>query len=185
MTVMPIYVAPHPVLKTRGEVITTLDAKTRKLMDDMLETMYANDGIGLAAPQVGVSLRVIVMDLAQKEGEGAAKKGVPRFFVNPEIVWSSEEMRSYNEGCLSIPGQYADVERPDRVRVKYLDYEGKVQEEEAAGLFSTCIQHEIDHIDGILFIDHLTALKRNMVMRKLKKFTRENAEDMKHSHILL
>lgn len=186
MTVLPIYVAPHPVLKTKGEPVNTIDPKTRKLMDDMLETMYANDGIGLAAPQVGVSTRVIVMDLEQNpDAEGAEKKGAPRFFVNPEIVWSSEEMRSYNEGCLSIPGQYADVERPDRVRVKYLDYDGKTQEEEVGGLFSTCIQHEIDHIDGVLFIDHLTSLKRDMLMRKLKKFTRDNAEEMAQSHVIL
>lgn len=186
MTLMPIYVAPHPMLKTKGTVVDAIDDKTRRLMDNMLETMYANDGIGLAAPQVGVSTRIIVMDLDQKpDVEGLEKKGDPRFFVNPEIIWSSEEMRSYNEGCLSIPGQYADVERPDRVRVKYLDYNGKVQEEEAVGLFSTCIQHEIDHVDGILFIDHLTTLKRDMLLRKLKKFTRDNAEEMAQSHVIL
>lgn len=187
MTVLPIYVTPHPVLKKKADPVAAIDGTTRKLMDDMLDTMYAADGIGLAAPQVGVSLRVIVMDLDQNRGDDLTaeqKRGKPQYFVNPEIIWTSEEMRSYNEGCLSIPGQYADVERPDKIRVRYLDYDGHPHEIEADGLLSTCLQHEIDHIDGVLFIDHLSALKRDMILRKLKKFLKENAEDFEQTHVL-
>lgn len=188
MTVLQVYVAPHPVLKKKAEPVTGgVTDKLRKLMDDMLDTMYACDGIGLAAPQVGVSQRVIVMDLDQQRDEDLApaeKRGKPQFFVNPEITWCSEDLRVYNEGCLSVPGQYADVTRPDKVRIKYLDYDGKAREVEADGLLATCIQHEMDHLDGILFVDHLSTLKRDMLMRKLKKFTKENEEDLAKSHIL-
>ncbi len=187
MTVLPIYVTPNAVLKKKADSVAKVDAETLKLMDDMLDTMYAADGIGLAAPQVGVSTRVIVMDLDQQRGDDIPpeqKRGKPLYFVNPEITWKSEEQRTYNEGCLSIPGQYADVERPDKIRVKFLDRDGKAQEIEADGLLATCLQHEIDHIDGILFIDHLSTLKRDMILRKLKKFLKENAEDFTHTHVL-
>lgn len=192
MAVLPIYVAPHPVLKkVAAPVEGKVDDSIRKLMDDMMDTMYSARGIGLAAPQVGVSKRVIVMDIDQRGNEdedgnpvGELEKGKPRFFVNPEITWTSEELNVYQEGCLSIPGQYADVERPKRIKVKFLDYNGNAQEIEADGLLVTCIQHEIDHINGVLFVDHLSTLKRDMLLRKLKKFTRENADELKDSHVL-
>lgn len=183
MTVMQIYVAPHPILKKIADPVTGgVDAGLRQLMDDMLETMYATGGIGLAAPQVGVSKRVLVMDLDQPEQGG---RGQPRFFINPEITWSSEEQNTYNEGCLSLPGQYAEIERPKKIRIKFIDYDGKEQEIEADGLLATCLQHEMDHLNGVLFVDHLSTLKKDMVMRKLKKFTRENAQDLAQSHVLL
>jgi peptide deformylase len=188
VTALQIYVAPHPVLKKKaGPVEGGVTGNLRQLMDDMLETMYACDGIGLAAPQVGVSRRILVLDINQPRGDGLTpqeKRGKPQFFVNPEIVWASEDLRIYNEGCLSVPGQYADVARPDKVRVKYLDYDGKGREIEADGLLATVLQHEMDHLDGILFVDHLSTLKRDILMRKLKKFTKENEEDMAKSHIL-
>lgn len=187
MTVLQIYVAPHPVLKKKAEPVASVTDDLRKLMDDMLETMYATDGIGLAAPQVGVSKRILVLDIDQPKGENLTpqqKRGKPQCFINPEIIWSSEDLRIYNEGCLSVPGQYAEVARPDKVRVKYIDYDGKAQEIEADTLLATCLQHEMDHLNGILFIDHLSTLKRDMLMRKLKKFVKENEEDMAKSHVL-
>jgi peptide deformylase len=140
-------------------------------------------------------VRILVLDVDQPksddEDEGddidaprSGKRGKPQFFVNPEITWSSEEQNIYDEGCLSLPGQYAEVERPKRVRVKFLDYHGKPQEIEADGLLATCLQHEMDHLEGILFVDHLSTLKRDIVMRKLKKWTKENAEDIEKSHVL-
>ncbi|MBI3441455.1 MAG: peptide deformylase [Proteobacteria bacterium] len=188
MTILQIYVAPHPVLKKKAEPVTGgVTAGLRKLMDDMLETMYTSDGIGLAAPQVGVSKRILVLDIHQPKGDTltpAERRTKPQFFVNPEIVQSSQDLRIYNEGCLSVPGQYADVARPDKVRVKYLDYYSKEQEVEADGLLATCLQHEMDHLDGILFVDHLSTLKRDILMRKLKKFTKENEEDLEKTHVL-
>jgi peptide deformylase len=188
MTVLKVYVAPHPVLKKKAEAVTGgVTADLRKFLDDMLDTMYAYDGIGLAAPQVGVSKRILVLDIHQLKGENvppALKKGQPQYFINPEIAWSSEDLRVYNEGCLSVPGQYADVARPDRVRVKYLDYHGAAQEIETGGLLATVLQHEMDHLNGILFVDHLSTLKRDILMRKLKKFTKDNEEDMAKNHIL-
>lgn len=190
MAVLPIYVAPHPVLKKIAEPVEGgVTDDLRKLMDDMLETMYSARGIGLAAPQVGVSKRVIVMDIDQKDGEDGEDdappiKGRARFFVNPEITWSSEELNVYNEGCLSVPGQYAEVERPKQVKLKFLDYDGTAREIDCDGLLATCIQHEMDHLDGILFVDHLSTLKRDMLLRKLKKWTKENAGDIEKTHIL-
>ncbi len=187
MTVLRIYVAPHPVLKKIADPVTAgVTDDLRKLMDDMLDTMYATQGIGLAAPQVGVSKRILVLDVEQgAEGEnGLATRGKPRCFVNPEILWTSEEQNIYNEGCLSVPGQYAEVERPEKVRVKYLDYDGTPQEIEADGLLATCLQHEMDHLNGILFVDHLSTLKRDMLLRKLKKWTKEFAEDIEKTHVL-
>jgi peptide deformylase len=164
MSKLPILVAPDPRLKVKAKAVAQVDAPVRQLMDDMLETMYAAPGIGLAAPQVGVSNRVIVLDIAKDD----APKD-PRALANPEIVWVSDEDNTYEEGCLSVPEHYADVTRPAKVRVRYLDRDNKTQEIEADGLLATVIQHEMDHLDGILFIDHLTSLKRNMILRKLLK----------------
>ena len=133
-------------------------------MDDMLETMYSAPGIGLAAIQVGVPKRVIVMDIAKQDEPPA-----PRFFVNPEIVWASEETAPYEEGCLSVPEIYDEVERPSRVKLRYVNYQGETVEEDAEGLFAVCIQHEMDHLDGVLFIDHLSRLKREQAIKKVKK----------------
>jgi peptide deformylase len=164
MARLPILTAPDPRLKTKAKPVERVDESVRRLMEDMLETMYAAPGIGLAAPQVGVAKRVIVIDLA-KEGEPPA----PMMLANPEIVWVSDEDAVFEEGCLSVPEHYADVARPAGVRIRYLDYENEMREIEASGLLATCLQHEIDHLDGVLFIDHLTALKRNIILRKLLK----------------
>jgi peptide deformylase len=171
MALLPILTAPDPALKKISQPVKQVDASVRKLMDDMLETMYRAPGIGLAAPQVGVLKRVIVLDLA-REGE----EPQPLRLANPEIVWVSDDDATYNEGCLSVPEHYADVVRPAACRVKYLDQDNKQQEIAAEGLLATCLQHEIDHLDGILFIDHLTALKRNIILRKLLKSKKSAAE---------
>jgi len=152
------------VLKRKSEPVAAVDDELRALMDDMLETMYAAPGIGLAAVQVGVPKRVIVMDLA-REGEAPQ----PLRLVNPEIVWTSDETAPYEEGCLSVPEIYDEVERPTRVRLRYLDYDGRRIEEEAEGLFAVCVQHEMDHLEGVLFIDHLSRLKRERALAKVKK----------------
>jgi len=152
------------VLKRKSEPVAAVDDELRALMDDMLETMYAAPGIGLAAVQVGVPKRVIVMDLA-REGEAPQ----PLRLVNPEIVWTSDETAPYEEGCLSVPEIYDEVQRPTRVRLRYLDYDGRQIEEEAEGLFAVCIQHEMDHLEGVLFIDHLSRLKRERAVAKVKK----------------
>ncbi len=171
MALLPILTAPDPALKQVSAPVKEVDASVRKLMDDMLDTMYQAPGIGLAAPQVGVLKRVIVLDLA-REGE----EPQPLRIANPEIVWVSDDDVSYNEGCLSVPEHYADVVRPGACRVRYLDQDNKRQEIAAEGLLATCLQHEIDHLDGILFIDHLTALKRNIILRKLLKAKKAAAE---------
>lgn len=164
MALLPILVAPDPVLKTKAAPVETVGESSRQLMDDMLETMYDAPGIGLAAPQIGVSQRVIVMDIAREDEPKA-----PLCMVNPELVWVSDEDATYEEGCLSVPEHYADVVRPAEIRVRYLDRDGKQQELLTSGLLATVIQHEMDHLDGILFIDHLSSLKRNMILRKLLK----------------
>jgi peptide deformylase len=164
MAKLDIIVAPDPRLKVKCKPVARVDAKIARLMDNMLETMYAAPGIGLAAPQVGVAQRVIVLDIA-KEGEAPA----PLKMANPELVWVSDEDAIFNEGCLSLPEHYADVVRPRAIRVRYIDHVNEVREREAEGLLATCIQHEMDHLDGILFVDHLTALKRNIILRKLLK----------------
>ena len=164
MSVREILVVPDPILKQVSKPVETVDDDLRALMDDMLETMYAAPGIGLAAIQVGVAKRVIVMDLA-REGEPPA----PRYFVNPEILWASEETAPYEEGCLSVPEIFDEVERPSQVKLRYLDYNGKVVEEDAEGLFAVCIQHEMDHLEGVLFIDYLSRLKREQAVKKVKK----------------
>lgn len=163
MALLPILVAPDPRLKLKAKPVETVDAAVARLMDDMLETMYAAPGIGLAAPQVGVSLRVIVVDVSP-EGERN-----PLRMANPDIIWASDDLRPYEEGCLSLPEQYDEVERPARITVRYLDHQNEVRELEADGLLATCIQHEIDHLDGRLFVDHLSSLRRNMILRKLTK----------------
>lgn len=151
-------------LRLISQPVEKITPEIRALADDMFETMYDAPGIGLAAIQIAEPLRLITMDLAKKEGENA-----PRIFINPEILSSSEELNVYEEGCLSIPEYYEEVERPARVRIRFMDIDGKVQEEDADGLFATCIQHEIDHLNGVLFIDHLSKLKREMVVKKFKK----------------
>ena len=171
MALLPILTAPDPALKKISQPVKQVDASIRKLMDDMLETMYHAPGIGLAAPQVGVLKRVIVLDLA-REGE----EPQPLRLANPEVVWVSDDDATYNEGCLSVPEHYADVVRPAACRVKYLDQDNKQQEIAAEGLLATCIQHEIDHLDGVLFIDHLTSLKRNIILRKLLKAKKASAD---------
>jgi peptide deformylase len=171
MALRPILTAPDARLKQKSAPVEggVTDAH-RALMDDMLETMYDAPGIGLAAIQVGEPVRIIVMDLAR---EGEPKE--PRYFVNPEILWKSDELFTYEEGCLSVPDVYDDVERPARVKLRYLNYKGEQIEEDAEGIYAVCIQHEMDHLEGVLFIDHLSRLKRENVLRKLKKAKR-NAE---------
>ncbi len=164
MALLPILTAPDPRLKKTAEPVAAVDDDVRKLMNDMLETMYKAPGIGLAAPQVGVLRRVIVLDTAREDEEPQ-----PLRMANPELTWVSDDDAVYNEGCLSVPDHYADVVRPAAIKVRYLDETNESRELEADGLLATCIQHEIDHLDGILFIDHLTALKRNIILRKLLK----------------
>jgi len=164
MAKLDIIVAPDPRLKIKCKPVAKVDAKTARLMDSMLETMYAAPGIGLAAPQVGIAQRIIVVDIA-KDGE----KPAPLKMANPELIWVSDEDAVFNEGCLSLPEHYADVVRPRAIRARYIDHENEIRELEAEGMLATCIQHEMDHLDGILFVDHLTALKRNIILRKLLK----------------
>ena len=172
MALLPILTAPDPRLKKKSAAVASVDDDTRRLMDDMLETMYEAPGIGLAAPQVGVLKRVIVLDIDRED----TKTG-PLFMANPEIVEASDEDASYEEGCLSVPDHYSDVVRPARVTVRYLDRDGQKQELACEGLLATCVQHEIDHLDGILFIDHISALKRNMILRKLLKARKEKERE--------
>ena len=172
VSTIPILIAPHPVLKTRARPVSEADAALlRDLIPRMFSTMYRAPGIGLAAPQVGHSLRVVVIDLAPNDRQE------PLTLINPEILAASEELATREEGCLSLPGQYADITRPARVKVRYLDQSGTKREIEGEGLLSACLQHEIDHLDGILFVDHLSALKRNMIMRRLAKDQRQKRED--------
>ena len=167
MAIREILVVPNPLLKQVSQPVDKVDDDLRALMDDMLETMYDAPGIGLAAIQIGVPKRVIVMDLAGPDEEKA-----PRYFVNPEILWASEDTAPYEEGCLSIPEIYDEVERPARVKLKYLNYQGDEVIEDAEGLFAVCIQHEMDHLEGVLFIDHLSRLKRDRAVAKVKKQAR-------------
>jgi peptide deformylase len=170
MTVRPILTAPDPRLKAVSTAVEKVDAEIRKLVADMSDSMYAADGIGLAAVQIGVAKRVIVMDLDQKEG-----KKNPRAFINPKILWASDEMATFEEGCLSVPEIWDDVERPARIRAEYLDIDGKRVELEADGMLATCLQHEMDHLQGVLFIDHLSRLKRAMAIKKLTKSKKQSA----------
>jgi peptide deformylase len=173
MAILPVLVAPDPRLKIKAKPVARVDARVRRLMDDMLETMYEAPGIGLAAPQVGRAERVIVIDVTHAD-EGEEKQ--PLRLANPEILWLSEERATYNEGCLSLPEHYADVERPAGIRLRYIDHENEIREMEAKGLLATVIQHEMDHLDGVLFVDHISALKRDIILRKLAKTKRLKAE---------
>jgi peptide deformylase len=167
MAIRPVLIAPDPRLKTVSTDVEMVDDDIRKLVADMLESMYEADGIGLAAIQIGFPKRIIVMDLDQKDG-----KNNPRAFINPKILWASEETATFEEGCLSVPEIWDEIERPARIRAEYLDRDGNRQELEADGLLATCLQHEMDHLEGILFIDHLSKLKRSMALRKLQKAKR-------------
>ena len=164
MAIREILTEPNQNLRKKSLVVEKVDKDLQKLMDDMLETMYAAPGIGLAAIQVGVPKRVIVLDIAQKEGPRN-----PMYFVNPEIIEKSNDNSIYEEGCLSVPCQFAEISRPDKCYIKYLDYYGQPKEIKAEGMLATCIQHEIDHLEGILFIDYLSKLKKTMIMKKLSK----------------
>lgn len=170
MAVLPIITAPDPLLKLKSEPVEQVDDALRKLMDDMLETMYLAPGIGLSAIQVAVPKRIVVVDVARED-----EPANPLYLVNPELVRVSDEMAVYEEGCLSLPDHYADVERPAEIEVAFLDYHGKKQSMKAEGLLATCIQHEMDHLEGVLFVDHISTLKRNMILRKLKKAKRLEA----------
>lgn len=167
MTIRPILTAPDPRLKAVSEPVAKVDDEIRKLADDLLDSMYAADGIGLAAVQVGVPKRMLVMDIAQANGGRE-----PMVFINPKILWASEEMAKAEEGCLSVPEIWDDVERPAKIRAEYQDRDGKVQTLEADGLLACCLQHEMDHLDGVLFLDHLSKLKRSIALRKLTKAKR-------------
>ena len=164
MTLRQILIEPDKILRQKSLKVNVVDKDLQILMDDMLETMYAAPGIGLAAIQVGVPKRVIVIDLSSKE---EPKK--PMFFINPEILNKSNDNTTYEEGCLSVPGQFAEIDRPNKCHIKYLDYYGQENEINAEGMLATCIQHEMDHLEGILFIDYLSNLKRSMIVKKLSK----------------
>jgi peptide deformylase len=170
MAILPIIEVPDPRLREISKPIETFDTALQTLIDDMFETMYDAPGIGLAAIQVGEPLRLLVIDLQESE-EGSEEPGPknPRVFINPEFSDPSEDLRVYTEGCLSIPDQYADVERPDTIRARWLDREGKAHDELLDGLLATCLQHEVDHLNGIVFTDHLSRMKRDMVLKKLEK----------------
>jgi len=171
---MPILIAPHPTLKAKAKVVTpAADHSIRDLIARMFATMYRAPGIGLAAPQVDIGLRVVVIDLMPND------KNDPHALINPEVVAASEELATREEGCLSLPGQYADITRPARVKVRYLDQAGARRELDAEGLLAACVQHEIDHLNGVLFVDYLSILKRNIIMRRLAKDQRQKREDLK------
>lgn len=179
--ILPLIIAPDPLLKRISQPVDNIDDELRSLMKNMVKTMYFQQGVGLAAVQVGVLKRVLVMDVDYEIDENSnhinhkncdgvhVKNTNPRYFINPEIISKSKNDKSYNEGCLSFPGARAEVYRPESVVVKYLDYEGKIQEEEMTDLMSVCIQHEIDHLNGITFVDHISRLKRDLIIKKIKK----------------
>ena len=164
MTTRKILIEPDPILRKKCSPLEKVDDQTRKLMKDMLETMYKAPGIGLAAIQIGILKRIIVIDISKDE-----EKKNPLFLINPEITFRSKNTSVYEEGCLSLPGQFAEIERPAEGHLKYLDFDGKIKELKAEGLLSTCIQHEVDHLNGILFIDYLSKLKKTMIIKKLSK----------------
>jgi len=174
MALLKIIETPDPRLRTISTPVEQVDDELRALIDDMFETMYDAPGIGLAAIQVGVPKRLLVMDLQEEEGEDGKPIRNPRVFINPEIVSESEERSVYSEGCLSVPDQYADVERPAGIRAKWLDRDGVAHEEELSELLSTCLQHEMDHLNGVLFIDHLSRMKRDMLLKKLDKSRKQS-----------
>ncbi len=164
MTIRKILTEPDPILRKKCEPLEEVNDELRSLMNDMLETMYKAPGIGLAAIQIGILKRVVVIDVSKKEGDKS-----PLFLVNPEIIVKSKETSTYEEGCLSLPGQFAEIERPAECEIEYVDFHGKKKQLKAKGLLSTCIQHEIDHLNGVLFIDYLSKLKKSMIIKKLKK----------------
>ena len=168
MAVKKILSIPDPILREKSIPVKKVDKDIKNLMDDMIETMYNAPGIGLAAIQIGIPKRVIVMDISKDKD-----KKNPMFFINPKIIWKSKVLSTYEEGCLSIPNQFAEVQRPDKCHFKYLDYNGKEKEIKAEGLLSTCIQHEIDHLDGILFIDYLSKVKKDIIIKKVSKNKKE------------
>lgn len=174
MAILPILETPDPLLRTISTPVEAIDDDLQRLIDDMFETMYDAPGIGLAAIQVGVPKRLLVMDLQQPESdeEGAPPVKNPRVFINPQILEGSPETSIYNEGCLSVPEQYAEVERPAIIRASWMDRDGRIHEERLSGLLATCLQHEMDHLEGVLFIDHLSRLKRDMLLKKLNKSRR-------------
>jgi peptide deformylase len=176
MAIRPIIETPDPLLRQISAPVVEATDEIRTLVDDMLETMYAAPGIGLAAIQVGVPKRVLVIDLQEPEEEGGEPVRKPLVFINPEIVQESETLQVYNEGCLSVPEMYAEVERPECIRARWLDRDGTAHEEELDGLLAVCLQHEMDHLEGILFIDHLSRLKRDMILKKLAKARKERSK---------
>jgi peptide deformylase len=176
MAILPIIETPDPLLRQKSTPVEEVTDEIRTLIDDMFETMYAAPGIGLAAIQVGVPQRLLVIDLQEEEDEEGKPVREPRVFINPEIIEESEHLVPYNEGCLSVPEMYAEVDRPDRIRARWLDRDGVSHEEELTGLLAVCLQHEMDHLEGILFIDHLSRLKREMILKKLAKYRKERAK---------
>ena len=168
MTIRKILTEPDPFLRQKSKPVEKVDDSIRKIMDDMLETMYDAPGIGLAAIQIGIPKRIIVLDISKDP-----EKKEPMYFINPEKVYTSKDQATYEEGCLSVPGQFAEIDRPNKCHIKYLDYNGDSKELKAEGLSATCIQHEMDHLEGILFIDYLSKLKRSMITKKLSKQKRE------------
>ena len=176
MAIRPILETPDPILRQISAPVDAVTDEIRALVDDMFETMYAAPGIGLAAIQIGVAKRVLVIDLQEPEEEEGEPVKKPLVFINPEIVETSETLQAYNEGCLSVPEMYAEVERPDRIRARWLDRDGKAHDEALDGLLAVCLQHEMDHLQGILFIDHLSRLKRDMILKKLAKARKERAQ---------
>ena len=168
MTIRKILTEPDPFLRQKSESVENVDDSIRKIMDDMLETMYKAPGIGLAAIQIGIPKRIIVLDISKDP-----EKKEPMYFVNPEKIYVSKDQITYEEGCLSVPGQFAEIDRPDKCHIKYLDYNGESKELKADGLLATCIQHEMDHLEGILFIDYLSKLKRSVIAKKLSKQKKE------------
>ncbi len=187
MTIRKILTEPNKILREKSLRVANVDKNIQRLMDDMLETLYAAPGIGLAAIQVGIAKKVIVMDISRSRNDiGRDKDDINKnenketkkllYFVNPEIIWKSEDKFTYEEGCLSLPNQFAEIDRSKQCHIKYLDYNGHPQELRANGLLATCIQHEIDHLEGILFIDYLSKLKKEMIIKKLSKQTKDNIE---------
>ena len=187
MTIRKILTEPNKILREKSLRVANVDKNIQRLMDDMLETLYAAPGIGLAAIQVGIAKKVIVMDISRSRNDiGRDKDDInknenkktkkPLYFVNPEIIWKSEDKFTYEEGCLSLPNQFAEIDRSKQCHIKYLNYNGQPQELRANGLLATCIQHEIDHLEGILFIDYLSKLKKEMIIKKLSKQTKDNIE---------
>jgi peptide deformylase len=175
MAIRPIFETPDPILRQISKPVETFDDELRTLVSDMFETMYVAPGIGLAAVQVGVPIRLLVIDLQEPEEEDGEPVRDPRVFINPEILWHSDTEVPYTEGCLSVPEQYAEVMRPDRIRARWQDDTGQTHEKEIEGMLAVCLQHEMDHLEGILFIDHLSRLKRDMVLKKLAKWRKEQA----------